>query len=69
MDMLATLLAVGIDPKRAIIFHQDDVGSGLSCPSSGSFIHPFSCWRIRISVTPSWPGYSTVSHPLENYAG
>jgi tryptophanyl-tRNA synthetase len=24
-DMLATILAVGIDPKRSIIFHQDDV--------------------------------------------
>jgi len=26
MDMLATLLAIGIDPKRSVIFHQDDVG-------------------------------------------
>ena len=26
MDMLATLLAIGIDPKTAVIFHQDDVG-------------------------------------------
>jgi hypothetical protein len=24
-DMLATLLAVGLDPKRSVIFHQDDV--------------------------------------------
>jgi tryptophanyl-tRNA synthetase len=24
-DMLATLLAIGIDPKRSILFHQDDV--------------------------------------------
>ena len=35
MDMLATLLAIGIDPKKAVIFHQDDVGSsGLACSSS-----------------------------------
>jgi tryptophanyl-tRNA synthetase len=25
MDMLATLLAIGIDPKRSILFHQDQV--------------------------------------------
>jgi tryptophanyl-tRNA synthetase len=25
MDMLATLLAIGIDPKRSIVFHQDEV--------------------------------------------
>lgn len=24
-DMLATLLAVGLDPKRSVIFHQEDV--------------------------------------------
>ncbi len=24
-DMLATLLAVGLDPKRSVIFHQDQV--------------------------------------------
>ena len=34
MDMLATLLAIGIDPRKAVIFHQDDVGSGLFCSSS-----------------------------------
>ena len=35
MDMLATLLAIGIDPKKAVVFHQDDVGSsGLSCSPS-----------------------------------
>jgi tryptophanyl-tRNA synthetase len=30
MDMLATLLAIGIDPKRSIVFHQDQVSSGVS---------------------------------------
>jgi tryptophanyl-tRNA synthetase len=28
-DMLATLLAVGLDPKRSIIFHQDHVRTVL----------------------------------------
>lgn len=41
IDMLATLLAIGIDPKKAVIFHQDDVGSGLSCSSSVLLIHLF----------------------------
>lgn len=25
IDMLATLLAIGIDPKRSVVFHQDQV--------------------------------------------
>jgi tryptophanyl-tRNA synthetase len=25
IDMLATLLAIGIDPKRSVVFHQDHV--------------------------------------------
>lgn len=28
-DMLAVLLAIGIDPKRSIIFHQDEVSDAL----------------------------------------
>jgi tryptophanyl-tRNA synthetase len=39
MDMLATLLAVGIDPKRAVIFHQDDVGFYFSPLSVVCFFH------------------------------
>lgn len=30
--MLATLLAVGIDPKRSIVFHQDDVSLFTQSP-------------------------------------
>lgn len=30
-DMLAVLLAVGLDPKRSIIFHQDEVRYTLVC--------------------------------------
>lgn len=30
-DMLATLLAIGIDPKRSILFHQDDVSRIQNC--------------------------------------
>ena len=30
MDMLATLLAIGIDPKRSIVFHQDQVSKSLN---------------------------------------
>jgi tryptophanyl-tRNA synthetase len=29
MDMLAVLLAIGIDPKRSIVFHQDQVNDLL----------------------------------------
>ena len=31
VNMLATLLAIGIDPKRSVVFHQDDV-SNIQCP-------------------------------------
>lgn len=27
-DLLATLLAIGIDPKRSVVFHQDHVSTG-----------------------------------------
>ena len=47
MDMLATLLAIGIDPKKAVIFHQDDVSSGLSCSLSVLFIHFFRVGGIE----------------------
>ena len=30
MNMLATLLAIGIDPKVSIVFHQDDVREHLA---------------------------------------
>jgi tryptophanyl-tRNA synthetase len=54
MDMLATLLAIGIDPNKAVIFHQDDVGFWSLLPFGCFFLAhtPFSsCWRIRINAT------------------
>ena len=51
MDMLATLLAIGIDPKKAVIFHQDDVGSGLFCSLS---VLPIPLFRVG--------GLESVSH-------
>ena len=32
MDMMATLLAIGLDSKRSIIFHQDQVSFRFSSP-------------------------------------
>jgi tryptophanyl-tRNA synthetase len=55
MDMLATLLAIGIDPKKVVIFHQDDVGFWTSLVRRLFYLYTsfFSYWRIRIDVTPS----------------
>ena len=52
MDMLATLLAIGIDPKRAVVFHQDDVSSGLACPSSVFLIRFLFCGGLE--PVPCW---------------
>ncbi|KAI6099197.1 hypothetical protein EDD16DRAFT_1526981 [Pisolithus croceorrhizus] len=32
-DMLATLLAIGLDPERSIVFHQDSLGALLYLPN------------------------------------
>lgn len=58
-DMLATLLAVGLDPKRSIIFHQEDVRLVLSPPSSSVSDET----RNRIRITSSFPGFLIVLHP------
>ena len=34
-DMLAVLLAVGLDPKRSVIFHQDEVRCASRASSGG----------------------------------
>ena len=52
-DMLAVLLAIGIDPKRSIIFHQDEV-SITSLRMCGV---PNEIGFTRILTTQSWHGY------------
>lgn len=62
-DMLATLLAVGLDPKRSVIFHQEDVRK-LYFPAYTPLIT-----RYRTKTMLSLHGYLTALRPLENYYG
>lgn len=42
LDMLATLLAIGIDPNASIVFHQDDVRKDLAIVCVGSAMISFA---------------------------
>ncbi|PFH53576.1 hypothetical protein AMATHDRAFT_137408 [Amanita thiersii Skay4041] len=55
-DMLATLLAVGIDPNRSILFHQDHVPAHtelawiLSCFTPISKLRRMTTWKSRLAT-------------------
>lgn len=63
-DMLATLLAVGLDPKRSVIFHQEDVRLAHSPTYSVS-----NKTRNRTRTMSSSPGFSIVLHQSEGCSG
>ncbi|EKM74910.1 hypothetical protein AGABI1DRAFT_80535 [Agaricus bisporus var. burnettii JB137-S8] len=54
-DMLATLLAVGLDPKRSIIFHQEDnqdhleLSWLLNCLTPVGRLFRMTTWKSRIA--------------------
>lgn len=50
-DMLATLLAIGLDPEKSIIFHQDQVY--VSSLMFQLYVHA----RSRIQTILNWHGY------------
>jgi tryptophanyl-tRNA synthetase len=51
-ESLATLLAIGLDPKRSIIFHQSDVSAHselmwiLSCTASVGYLSRMTQWKV-----------------------
>jgi tryptophanyl-tRNA synthetase len=51
-EMLASLLAVGLDPKRSIIFYQSDVAAHselmwiLSCYASMGYLSRMTQWKV-----------------------
>ncbi|KAI0034973.1 hypothetical protein K488DRAFT_76877 [Vararia minispora EC-137] len=55
-DMIALLLAVGIDPKRSVIFHQDHVQAHtelswiLGCLISVGRLQRMTTWKSRLAV-------------------
>ena len=60
-EMLASLLAVGLDPKRSIIFAQSSVKQHaelmwlLSCNASMGYLGRMTQWKVRIKRPPSPP--------------
>ncbi|KAJ3531515.1 hypothetical protein NMY22_g8123 [Coprinellus aureogranulatus] len=54
-DMLATLLAIGIDPKRSIIFHQDDnrchteLAWIFNCITPVGKLRRMTTWKARLA--------------------
>jgi tryptophanyl-tRNA synthetase len=55
-EMLAALLAVGLDPKRSSIFYQSSVGCSLAALKGTEVTHAW-LFRIRYRLTPSSCGY------------
>ena len=55
-EMLASLLAVGLDPKRSIIFYQSDVAAHselmwiLSCYASMGYLSRMTQWKVRNGI-------------------
>lgn len=62
-EMVASLLAIGLDPERSIIFHQDHVSRQL-CARSRCQLFP-----TRIRTTQSLLGSSVVYVRLGNSRG
>lgn len=56
-DMLATLLAIGLDPKKSIIFHQDhnrdhlELGWLLNCLTSVGRLSRMTTWKSRLAAS------------------
>jgi len=56
-EMLASLLAVGLDPKRSIIFYQSSVPQHselhwiLSCNASMGYLSRMTQWKVRNCIT------------------
>lgn len=70
-DLMATLLAIGLDPERCTIFHQDEVSGDFFfscvrkiCLTSSS---AFSFSSTRYLNTRNWLGFLIVSRLLGNW--
>ncbi|VDB84526.1 unnamed protein product [Peniophora sp. CBMAI 1063] len=71
-DMLALLLAVGIDPSRSIVFHQDavqyhtELGWVLNCLTSVGRLQRMTTWKSRLAVSRGANDESEVDESLLN---
>ncbi|KAJ7084850.1 hypothetical protein B0H15DRAFT_931952 [Mycena belliarum] len=71
-DMLAVLLAVGLDPKRSIVFHQDsnamhtELAWILSCLTPTGRLFRMTSWKTRLAVSRNANDESEVDESLLN---
>ncbi|KAI0628811.1 tryptophanyl-tRNA synthetase [Trametes polyzona] len=71
-DMLAVLLAVGLDPKRSIIFHQDDnlhhteLAWILNCITPMGKLKRMTTWKSRLAASRNARDDSEVDESLLN---
>ncbi|TFK66763.1 tryptophanyl-tRNA synthetase [Pluteus cervinus] len=72
IDMLATLLAIGLDPKRSVIFHQDQVRGHtelawiLSCLTPVGWLRRMTTWKSRLATSRNANDESEVDESLLN---
>ncbi|KAJ7041993.1 hypothetical protein C8F04DRAFT_1030925 [Mycena alexandri] len=71
-DMLAALLAIGIDPKRSIVFHQDsnamhtELAWILSCITPTGKLRRMTSWKTRLAESRNANDESEVDESLLN---
>ncbi|KAF4604341.1 Tryptophan--tRNA ligase, mitochondrial [Pleurotus pulmonarius] len=71
-EMLATLLAIGLDPKRSIIFHQDhnphhtELAWILSCLTPFGKLKRMTTWKSRLADSRNANSESEVNESLLN---
>ncbi|KAF8638851.1 hypothetical protein AX17_001908 [Amanita inopinata Kibby_2008] len=71
-DMLATLLAIGIDPNRSVVFHQDHVHAHtdlawiLGCVTPVGKLRRMTTWKSRLAATRNANNESEVDESLLN---
>ncbi|KAJ6630304.1 hypothetical protein B0H10DRAFT_1774785 [Mycena sp. CBHHK59/15] len=71
-DMLAVLLAIGIDPKRSIVFHQDsnamhtELAWILSCITPTGKLRRMTSWKTRLVESRNANDESEVDESLLN---
>ncbi|KAF7359099.1 Tryptophan--tRNA ligase, mitochondrial [Mycena sanguinolenta] len=71
-DMLAVLLAIGIDPKRSILFHQDanamhtELAWILSCITPTGKLRRMTSWKARLAESRNANDESEVDESMLN---
>ncbi|EIM82361.1 tryptophanyl-tRNA synthetase [Stereum hirsutum FP-91666 SS1] len=71
-DMMALMLAVGLDPKRSILFHQDhnqnhvELGWIFSCLTPVGKLRRMTTWKSRLAVSRNANDESEVDDSLLN---